>query len=189
MTIRRITPVLLAMLMAGCGFLKRPPNQFYTLDTIPGAATPAAVSGAPIGIDGVELPPGLDRRGIVVRGANNKLDERGTHQWAAPLEDMVIHTLAFDVANRLPVGMVVLPGQAKPTGAMRSVYVVMEDLAPGPESTFVLDARWTLREPAGTERTQHERITIPMSSMESPAVVAAMSQALAALADRIVAQL
>jgi uncharacterized lipoprotein YmbA len=179
--------LVLALLLTGCGIFKRVPNQFYALDTIPAEATRAARTGTPIGIDGIELPPGIDRRGIVLRGADNKLEVRGTHQWASPLEEMVIHTLAFDLANRLPEGMVILPGQAKPSGAMRSLYVTFEDLAPGPDRVFVLDARWSLTAPGKTELTHHEQITIPMESAESPAVVAAMSQALATLADRIVA--
>jgi len=175
---RRI--IFLTLFLAGCGFLKRPPNQFYTLQTA-GGSTPfaAALVNTPIGIDGVELPPGFDRRGIVLRGENGKFEVRGTHQWASPLEEMVIHTLAFDLANRLPPGMVILPGQAKPA-AMQSVYVTFEDLAPGPDNVFVLDARWQL-----DGRSGHERITVPMTSNESPAIVEAMSNALGTLADRI----
>ena len=173
--------LIFVLLVAGCGFLKRPPNQFYSLDTIAAPAPLASVGGVPIGIDGIELPPGFDRRGIVVRGADHKFEVRGTHQWASSLEEMVIHTLAFDLAGRLPAGMVVLPGQAKPA-AMRSLYVTFEDLAPGPDGVFVLDARWTLGDMAG-----HERITVN-TAMESPAIAAAMSQALGMLADRVVAR-
>lgn len=184
MTIRRGGAILTILLFTGCGFFSRTKNQYYTLDTIPAtAAARANVGGVPIGIDGIELPPGFDRSGIVLHGANHKFEVRGTHLWASSLEEMVIHTLAFDLASRLPEGMVVLPGQAKPA-AMRSMYITFEDLAPGPEPEFVLDARWTMNETA-----RHERITIPMTSMESPAIATAMSQALAALADRIVASM
>lgn len=189
MTMRRSGPILLMLLLvAGCGFLSRPKNQFYSLEIIKPTGAPADVAGVPIGIDGIELPPGLDRRGIVIRGADHKIEVRGTHQWTADLEEMVIHTLAFDLANRLPNGMVVLPGQAKPA-AMRSIYLTFEDLAPGPDRVFVLDARWTLTGTGRPEVTGHERITVPMESMESPAVVTAMSQALAQLAERIVGTL
>jgi uncharacterized lipoprotein YmbA len=173
--------LLLALLLAGCGLFKRVPNQFYALDPLPSEAGRAARTGAPIGLDTIELPPGIERRGIVLRGPDNKLEVRGTHQWASPLEEMVLHTLAFDLANRLPEGMIVLPGQPRPTGA-RSLAVTFEDLAPGPDGVFVLDARWTLG-----DVTHHERITVPLASSESPAVVAGMSRALAMLADRIVA--
>ncbi|HEX8620216.1 MAG TPA: PqiC family protein [Thermoanaerobaculia bacterium] len=183
MTIRRTALLLVCLLLGGCGFLKRPPNQFYSLQTIPATAAVPAVGGVPVGIDGIELPPGLDRRGIVLRGADHRFEVRGTHQWAAPLEEMVIHTLAFDLANRMPEGMVVLPGQAKPA-TMRSLFIVFEDLAPGPDNVFVLDARWTIG-----ELTRHERITVNLQSTESASIVAAMSQALGTLADRIVAAL
>lgn len=174
--------LVFVVLLAGCGLMKRTPNTFYTLDTIPGTAR-ATIAGTPIGIDGIELPPGLDRREVTARAADNKLDVRGHHQWASPLEEMVTHTLSFDLASRLPEGMIVLPGQAKPA-AMRSLYVTFEDLAPGPDNVFVLDARWTMG-----EMVRHERITVPLTSAESPAVVAAMSQALGQLADRIAAAL
>jgi uncharacterized lipoprotein YmbA len=174
--------ILVAILAAGCGLMKRTPNTFYALDTTPGTAR-ATVAGPAIGIDGIELPPGLDRREVTARAADNKLDVRGHHQWASPLEDMVNHTLSFNLASRLPEGMVILPGQAKP-GAMRSLYVTFEDLAPGPDNVFVLDARWTMG-----ELTRHERVTVPLQSNDSAAVVAAMSQALGQLSDRIAAAL
>lgn len=186
---RRSVLLLLGVLLAGgCGFLRRPPNQFYSLDTIPPQGPRASVTGSPIGIDGLELPPGLDRRGIILRGENHRLEERGTHQWASPLEDMAMHTLAFNLANRLPEGMVVLPGQARPP-AVRGIFVVMEDLAPGQDRVFVLDARWTLMDRGRPAVTRHERITVPLQSLEPPAIVAGMSQALAQLSDRIVAAL
>ena len=181
----RIRLVIVAIVLSGCGIFSRPPNTFYSLQTSGGQAiVPVPADAPPIGIDGIELPPGLDRRGVVVREEDGKLDVRGRNQWAGPLEDMVIHTLAFNLARRLPEGMVVLPGQAKPAGAMRSIFIVFEELAPGPEPVFVLDARWTM---SGT--SHHERITVPMESLDSDDVVAAMSQSLATLSDRIAAGL
>jgi uncharacterized lipoprotein YmbA len=188
MTIRRAGAILLVVLVSGCGFLKRPQNQFWSLDTVPPAGAPRTIGGVPLGVDGIELPPGIDRRGIVVREAGNRIDERGTHQWASPLEAMVIHTLSFDLASRLTEGMVVLPGQAKPA-AMRSLYVTFEDLAPGPDNVFVLDARWVITGTGIEEMTGHERITVNMPSLDNEHVVAAMSSALGTLADRIVATL
>lgn len=182
-----LTITLLTATLTGCGFLKRPKNQFYSLDTIPAEGDVASVAGAPLAIDAIELPPGLDRRGIFIRGTDSKVEVRGTHQWTAPLEDMVMHTLAFDLANRMPEGKVILPGQEIPATATRSLSVVFEELAPGPDPVFVLDARWTISEQPGV--TRRERIEIPLSSMESPQIVAAMNRALATLSDRIVAQL
>ncbi len=178
----RACAIVLCLLLAGCGFFSRAKSQFYSLETIETTAARATVGGVPVGIEGIELPPGLDRREIIVRTDDNRFDIRGTHQWASPLEEMVIHTLAFDLANRLPEGMVVLPGQPKPA-TMRSLAVVFEDLAAGPEG-FVLDARWTMG-----EMTRRERITVPLPSNESAEIARATSTALATLADRIAAAL
>lgn len=182
-----LTVMLLSVTLTGCGFFSRPKNQFYSLETIPAEGPVVTVAGAPVALDAIELPPGLDRRGIFIRGADSKVEVRGTHQWTAPLEDMVMHTLAFDLANRMPEGMMILPGQEIPATPTRSLSVVFEELAAGPDPVFVLDARWTLSEQPGV--TRHERITIPMTSMESPEIVAAMNRSLATLAERIVTQL
>jgi uncharacterized lipoprotein YmbA len=186
MRIRRTALVVLACALAtGCSIFSRPKNTFYSLETL-APATPVAAGaarGLPVGIDALELPPGFDRRGIVVMGADHKVEVRGTNQWSADLQEMVLHTLAFDLADRLPEGMVVLPGQPKPN-AMRSISIAFDELAAGQDKLFVLDARWTLG-----DVTHHERITEQMQSLDSPVLVTAMSQALATLADRIAAQL
>ena len=188
--IRNAAVILLTVLMGGCSIFSRPDNTFYSLEPIAPAGGVTAVSGLPVGIDGIQLPPGIDRRGIVVRGENNEVEVRGTHQWTSPLEEMVTHTLAFNLANRLAVGMVILPGQAKPAaGSMRSIYVTFEELAAQADGRFVLDAHWTIGGFGLEERSGREEIVIPLPSSESSAIVDAMNQALAQLAERIVAQL
>jgi uncharacterized lipoprotein YmbA len=185
MTIRRAVPVLVTMLAAGCGFLSSKPSLFYSLDRLPPTGAIAAGPGLPIGVD-VVLPPGLDRKEIAVRQPDRRLDIRGREQWTASLEAMVLSTLAFDLADRLPEGMVILPGQPKPDRAMRSLDVVFEELAAGPDRSVVLDARWTLRQTGRADLSRHEHIAIDAESLTSPNIAMGMSRALAALADRIV---
>jgi uncharacterized lipoprotein YmbA len=176
--------IVLGLLLASCGFLSsRSKSNFYSLERIAPAAPVTAAASTPVAIDSIELPPGFDRRDIVVRKANHQLDVRTTEQWSSSLEPMVLHTLAFDLAARLPEGMVVLPGQLKPA-ASRSISVVFEDLSAGPDPNVVLDARWTLN-----AVTHHERITINVASLESAAIADGVSRALAALADRMAAEL
>lgn len=203
MTSRRTTPRLLAVLavlalaaaIAGCGFLRRPEIRHFALEPIAPAAPPAAaarltpLAGPPLGVDAIELPPGLDRRGLVVRREDNRLEVRGTDLWAASLESMVLHTLAFDLAHRLPEGMVILPGQAQPAGGMRSLDVAFEELAAGPERQVVVDAHWTLRTPGAADLTGRERVAEPLPSLDSAEIAAGTSRALAELTDRIVAAL
>lgn len=172
---------LIALLAAtGCSFFSKTKSTVYSLDPIPGTAL--SKRGAAVAIDSVELPPGLDRREIVVRKANQQLDIRSNDLWPANLQPLVLNTLAFDLASRLPEGMIVLPGQSRPATAPRAIDIAFEDLTAGPENHVTLDARWTL---AGT--SHHERITIDVRSLDSAAVATGTSQALAALADRIAA--
>jgi uncharacterized lipoprotein YmbA len=188
--IRRTLPILALLLLAsGCGFFSRSKSRVYSIDTIPPTGGRVAVTGLPVGIAAVELPPGLDRRDIVVRQADQKLDVRDKDLWAAPFESMVMHALAFDLAERLPEGMVILPGQSRPAGATRSIDVIIDELSAGPENAIVVDARWIERGPANAELAHHEEFTIPLPSLESAEVARGMGQALATLADRIVAGL
>ena len=188
---RSVVPAALAvgLLLTSCGFFSRSQSRFYTIERIAPAAPAAGTPGLPVGIDAIQLPPGFDRREIVVRKGDQQLDVRGANQWSANLETLVLHTLAFDLADRLPVGMVVLPGQVIPTGAMRGLDVVFEDLAAGPSNTLVLDARWVVRESGRAPVAHHDRLTVDLPSLESEAVAAGMSAALGALADRMAAAL
>jgi uncharacterized lipoprotein YmbA len=179
--------VLLCVLASGCGFFGRSKNSFYSLETVSPQAAAATIGGTPIGVDGIELPPGVDRREIVSKGENHTFKVNGSNLWASPLEEMVIHTLAFDLAGRLPEGMVILPGQARPS-AMRALYVTFEELTAHPNGEFVLDARWVVTAPGEPELAGRDRITIPTAT-DASQIVEAMSNALAQLADRIVAKL
>jgi uncharacterized lipoprotein YmbA len=180
---------VLSLLLAGCGFFTKTQSKFYSLDRLPPAASPVASRGLPIAIDGVELPPGLDRREIVVRLANQQLQVRSNEQWSASLQPLVLHTLAFDLADRLPEGMVILPGASRPSGALRAIDVVVEALDAGPDAKVVLDGRWIVRVSGQPDVTHHERISIDIPSLDSANISSGTSQALAALADRMAAGL
>ena len=177
----------LAMLLTGCSLFSRSQNRVYSLAHLPGPV--ANVRGAPIGIDSVELPPGFDRREIVVRMSDHQLDVRGTELWQASLKPMVLHTLAFDLAGRLPDGMVILPGAARPDGPMRSIDLAFEEIAAGPDAKVVLDARWSVRQSGLPDVIRREHIAVDIASLDSTSIASGMSQALAVLADRIVAGL
>jgi len=171
--------VVVLLLLSGCSFFSKTKNNIYSLDRIPG--TPVAARGTPLAIESLELPPDVDRREIVVRKVDHLLDVRSNELWSADLKPLVLHTLAFDLASRLPEGMVILPGQTVPA-AMRPIDVVFEELAAGPDQKVVLDARWKL-----DNITHHETIAVDIPSLDSKSVAAGMSQAVAQLAERIAA--
>jgi uncharacterized lipoprotein YmbA len=176
---------IFCILAAGCGFLSSKPSHFYSIDTIPPTAPVTDLRGSLVGVE-VVLPPGLNRKEIVVRQANHGLEVRGREQWTATLEPLVLHVLAFDLASRLPAGEVVLPGESAPEGAVRTIDVAFEELAPGPAKSVVLDAQWTLHNvPGGSDATHREQIAVEIPTFSSPDIATGMSQAVATLADRI----
>ncbi|MGA7616883.1 MAG: PqiC family protein [Thermoanaerobaculia bacterium] len=181
----RPLPLILLTLLGGCSIFSRPKNQFYQLEIIPPAGAVAGVSGLPVGVDPIELPPEIVRNGIVVEQKDQKLDVRGTEQWGAPFQEMFTHAIAFDLAARLPEGMVVLPGQVKPpSGSMRPIGLNVARFAAGPGPVVVLDAHWIL---GGV--SHHETIRVALQSLDTPDVVSGMSRAVGELADSIAAGL
>jgi uncharacterized lipoprotein YmbA len=187
-TTRRVMPIVFSVLMSGCGFLSSKPSRFFALERIPASGPAPSARGVAIGVVGV-LPPGLDRKEIAVRKADHQLEIRGREQWTASLEPLVLSTLAYDLADRLPEGMVILPGQPRPDAGMRNLDVVFEELASGPDRSVILDARWTLRSPGRPDITHHEQVAVDLQSLDSPDISTGLSRALATLADRIAAQL
>lgn len=181
----RTRALILLLLLPGCGGLlsRKQTNKFYSLDRIAPAAV-TNVRGTPVAIDVVELPPGFDRRDLVVRKADMQLEVREREQWSAALEPLILHTLAFDLAARLPEGMVILPGEPIPLTPKRGIHVMIETLAAGPENKVTLDARWIVG-----EATHHEVITADLASLDGADIAKGFSQVLATLADRIVAGL
>jgi uncharacterized lipoprotein YmbA len=188
-TIRLTTTVLLTFLLGGCGFFSAQKKDYFTIDAIPPAGARIAVQGLPVGIDTVQLPPAIERREVVVREESGQLNLRGRDLWGASLEALVMHALAFNLASRLPEGMVILPGQARPLGATRSIRVIAETFEAGPDQVVVLDARWILAGDGGAGTTTHERIEVPIGSLESADIANGMSLALAELSNRIAAAL
>ena len=184
----RAASLFLVVVLSACGFFSRTKSQIYSLDRIPPAAV-SQVRGVPIAIDSVELPPGFDRREIIVLKKNQELEVRETQQWSASLQQMVMYTVAFDLASRLPEGMVILPGQAIPAGPKRAIDLGVEHIAAGPDPVVTLDVHWVLRTAGQADIARREQITVSIASLESAQVATGLSQALAQLADRIVASL
>jgi uncharacterized lipoprotein YmbA len=185
--------LLLLLLFAACSFFSQSKNNFYALDPVSPTGPVVTMHGVAVGIGGIELPPGLDRRELVVRKADQQLDVRSTEQWAASLQPLVLHALAVDLARRLPEGTVILPGEAKPAGGVRSIDVVFEELAAGPDAKITVDASWVVhelvRDGSRPEVSHHEHFTVDTGTLDSAKIATGMSQAIAVLADRIAAQL
>jgi uncharacterized lipoprotein YmbA len=123
----------------------------------------------------------------VVRQPDNRLEVRSSEQWSAPFRDLVLHTLAFDLAARLPVGEVIVPGEPRPPAA-RGISVSFEELAPHADRTVVLDARWVVHDPGRADVAHHDRIVVNVPSLDAAAIARGVSEALGGLGDRMAGQ-
>ena len=184
--------LLMLCLLAGCA--GSPSTHFYTLDPV--SAPASALTANPtqshrlIVVGQVQLPPALDRLSVVTRSGPDQLAISDENRWAAPLDDIVRHTLSADLAARMPPGRVLAPGDPVPASGARSLIVDVQDFLPD-ERHVTLNARWTLLDgtPPRPVLTRREMIDITAASPTTAAEIAAMSRALGALADRIAAQL
>lgn len=174
---------LAAVLLTGC---QTPDSRLYTLAVIPPAAPVAAgagASGSALALGALELPPLVDRPQIVRRIDPNRVETLEFDRWAEPLADGLRATLAGDLAARLP-GRSVLPVAGTAPGAGVTVLAVtVLALEAGVDGRVRLDAQWTL---ANGPR-HRDTLELRAASGDPAALVAAMSAAVAALADRVAA--
>jgi uncharacterized protein len=177
----------LLFLLAACG--GSPPTRFFTLDPIGSPIGGVARNVGAVTVGQVTLPAMLDRLSFVTREDANRISVSDQDRWAAPLEGMIRHVLAADLARRLPAGAVVAPGDPVPPGA-RSVTLTIREFLGDASGHVALDADWAISRGNRDDAPIHrETITREAGSGDAGAVAAAMSQALGVLADRIAAAL
>lgn len=181
----RFAAVMVCVLL-GVGCASSPQARFYTLEPRASGQAPAALAGPPVSVADVELPPTLDRRKLVYRTASAEVAIQPYERWSAPLDLMIRRTLATNLARRLQPGAVVLPGQPEPPDGFRSIVVVVERFAPGPDGHVSLRANWYLQDLEGRlSHRQRETVRVEAGGNTGERAAAAMSDALAELARRM----
>ena len=168
--------------LAGCAGSPQP--RIYTLAIQPG--TQLAGGPATLSVVGAAIPKYLDRPQIIQHGGPYQLDVSEFDRWGEPFADMVTRVLLGDLAQRLPKTQVFREESPTATSSAASVQLDISRFDPDPDGTVVLVARWTLRG-ANLIAEDSNRLTVKPASDAIPDIVAAMSQALGQLADRIAA--
>jgi uncharacterized lipoprotein YmbA len=170
------------------------PVRLYVLTPPPEARVAPlgpAVPGRPaLGVGPVRLPGLLDRPQIVTRRGADEIDAAEFHRWAEPLADSVPRILAENLAALWKTDRVaIFPWDPEQAVRYQVVVDVMRfDGAMGGD--VVLDARWRILATHGKELAANRSLlTQPTGGAGYPAVVAAMSRALAALSREIAATL
>jgi uncharacterized protein len=180
--------VIASLVLAGCG--SSPPSRFYTLSSVPPDAPLSSLEtpASPLVLGKLTVPSILDRPEIATRVNATRLEYSESRRWAAPLDKLVRRALADDLSARM--GDRDLMANSAATTAFLVVDISEFDSAPNGEVT--LDARWAVTSrpdevlPVSAE---HAHLQLQPQSGVADDVAATMSQALAMLADRIVARL
>jgi len=183
---------LLALMVAGCRS-STPPVEFYTLASLPGmemeSHEQSAVRDITIGIGPVQLPQFLNRPQIVIRSGPNKLTVSEFHRWGGYFDQDFLRVLAQDISILMPTNRVIeFPWEDRADPDYRIAFNVQQfDGQPG--NSVLLNAIWTIKERKGTKDLYAKRSIIrqPVSGNDYEALVAAHSQALAALSREIAA--
>jgi uncharacterized lipoprotein YmbA len=174
--------------LGACG--SSAPTQFYVLHSVAPAAAVRAAPALPIRIAHVEVPSALDRPEIVREQAGNQLKIDDLSHWAGPLGQIMRTALVEDMIKRLPNGLIVPAEAPKPAAVIEiSVEIVaIHETA----NSLSIEASWTQTRPsadAGATTVQSSSFSVPMANRTNGAFADSLSQALAQLADAIVARL
>lgn len=181
--------LLLALpaLIAGCA---SPEPNYYTLAPRP-PASPPPLSAQPrprlVEMRRIGLAGYLDRPEIVRNNADFRLRLGTNQRWGEPLADLVARILAEDINLRLPGTSVFTSAGSITARPDATLEIDLQRLDADASGQVVLLAQVAVKFP-GRDRseTQAARIVVQPAGTTTTDLVAAMSAALAQLADRIV---
>jgi uncharacterized lipoprotein YmbA len=170
--------------LSGCG--SSPPTRFYILNDIAPTTQPAAVSNRiAVRVEPLAITPEVDRPELVTRSGPNRVHVAGLERWAAPLSGQIRRVLSDDLSARLPPGLVANPDEPATSEPRRSLTIAIEEFYGDDSCAVSLRAGWSLASPHAKVVRGSEQVQIPPSAPCSGELPAAMSRALAVLADRL----
>jgi uncharacterized protein len=176
---------LLAMAFTACG--SSPPTRYYTLSEIaPSASASSQNAGVvPLRVEPVSIPPELDRLELVSHSGPNRVHIADSDRWAAPLDEQIRRVLSDDLAARLAAGTVADPNEPNTRDPRRSLSVSIAVFEADASCAVTLNASWTLHATHSGSESGVERIQQASGGTCPAALPAAMSHAIATLADRL----
>ena len=180
MSSRRV--MLLGLLTASCA---SPNPALYTLETPPGAVR----RGGPrtIELRNVGLARYLERSQIVRSTENYRLDVLPNDWWGEPLDAMLGRVLIRALSQRLPGSTIYMENGAISADPEATVQVNVQRMDQDANREVRLIAQFSVRR--RTADTRGATIQVPVASQGVRELVAAMSEAVGQLADRIAAAL
>lgn len=180
--------VAVALALAGCG--TSPPVHFFTLAAVSPVGSRVSKISAPVRIDAVHIPAILDRQEMVRRTGAATVSITDRDRWAAPLGEMARDVLTRDLAERLGKQSVILPRAPLPASG-KHLVVNIASFGETSDHRVRLQASWTLMqgEPPQPVLVRDVNLEVKAAGADAASQVAAMSELLGKLADRIAAAL
>lgn len=173
--------VLLALTVAACG--TSPDPTLYTLTARAGPVQQTralAVELRRIGLAGY-----LDRSAIVRATVQNRLRVADFDRWGEPLGRMIERVLTENLVERLPNASVFSEAGAISTRPDLVLEIDIQRFDPDANGTLILLAQLALRRDGTNATATTLRLTRPIPDATVEAQVAAMSDLLGDLADKV----
>jgi uncharacterized lipoprotein YmbA len=179
--------VAIIVLLALYGCPRKPPPNYYLLDSGTQNTLSEVASGVAIGIGPLWVAPHLNRLQVVTRQTDTELKISDAHQWAAPVRDSVFSVIASNLAVELNTNLIYeFPLRLRRHLDYRvAIDLIRLDGHLGGE--VILEARWILSSGDG-KKMLDSRVTSVSKSTQSDdysSYIQAKSQAVIALSKEI----
>ncbi len=183
-------PLLVVALLASCAS-PVPPPALYQLRAAPPVPVPVQALASTQVLQlllPVAVPEALHRDTLLVPQGQGGVKALAGHRWAEPLADAVPRLLRQDLSALLGdsrVWAAPLPAGVAITRQLRVEILALQ--ATPDRSAVLLEARWTLSDPAGrtAPQVQTTQITAPSIGTDADALAAAHRLALWRLAEQV----
>ena len=172
--------VLLAL--AGCG--STPVTHFYTLSPAQ-APAPAAANAPTVAIGAVQLPDGLDRPQIVLRGAGNQVSFSEFERWLGSPRDEIALAIAGGLKQALGGASVYAYPMSAGMSADVSVLLHVQRFDSVLGEAATVEVLWQVVPAKGAARKGQSSVREPVGGPGYEALVAAHGRALAAVSRDI----
>jgi uncharacterized lipoprotein YmbA len=179
---RRAALLALAALPAACS---SPNPTLYVLAPVPGTTR----KGAPhtVALRAISIPHYLERSQIVRSSEGYRMDVLSNEWWGEPLDTMISRILVQELNQRLPGTTVYADNGAISTRPDATVEINLQRLDLDSQGELLLSAQVAVDGRVSASRGVS--FTIRPANVTTQALVAAMSEATARLADTIAAML
>lgn len=188
---RLVLSLMCAVMLGGCG--SPPVEHYYTLlgqGANGNGEQAGATSRITVNLASVTIPETVDRNELVLRSGANSVTVMDTHRWVESLKSEIPRAIANDMSRYLDGALVSVQADNASRDAKYLVYVDVTRFDSVLNDAASIDAFWSLRLADGEKlRTDRVSLRVPVQGAGFDELVAAHTQALAQLSEKIATQI